>query len=248
MSIRVLLLRFDAPMISFGAPMVDQNGVTQRMPALSMLTGLFGNALGYRHADAGHLTTLQERLRFAARTDRAGASLVDYQIVDLGMPWMDWKTNAWTTRGQLMRRGGGSSDGLHIRYRHFRADSVHTVAVTLESPAASPAIEDLAAALKAPARPLFLGRKTCLPASPLFLRITEAKDLLDALTREARHPRADNGPLPAWWDEGADESVIASVAHDVPTTDERDWRNQVHTGRRLLREGLIDPPAGDPRG
>jgi CRISPR system Cascade subunit CasD len=111
----------------------------------------------------------------------------------------------------------------------------------------SPTIEDLAVALQEPARPLFLGRRTCLPASPLFLRITEAKDLLEALAGESRHPRSDDGPLPAWWDEGADESVV-SAAHDVPTTDERDWSNQVHVGRRLLREGLIDPPAGANRG
>lgn len=248
MTLRVLMLRFDAPLISFGAPMIDHNGTVQRMPALSMLTGLFANALGYRHANSGVLTQLQDRLRFAARTDRAGATLVDYQIVDLGAPWMDSKANGWTTRGHVMHRGGGSSDGLHIRYRHFRADSVHTIATMLEPAGSSPTIDDLAAALQAPARPLFLGRKTCLPASPLFLRVTEARDLLTALALEPRHPRGDDGALPAWWDEGADESVVKSSARDIATTDERDWKNQVHTGRRLMREGLIDPPIGAIRG
>jgi CRISPR system Cascade subunit CasD len=244
MSTQVLMLRFDAPLISFGAPMVDQNGVVQRMPALSMLVGLFANALGYQHRDVQRLTALQNRLRFATRTDRSGANLVDYQIVDLGQPWMDATKNGWTTRGRIMERAGGSSDGLHIRHRHYRADSVHTVAVTLDPPDTSPSLEDLSEALRAPTRPLFLGRKTCLPAGPLLLRVTQARDLLEALANEPRHPRGDDGPLTAWWDEGADESVATSPPRDVPTTDERDWRNQIHTGQRLLREGRINPPQG----
>ena len=40
--VRVLLLRLDAPLVSFGGPMVDHRGVVQRMPALSMITGLLG--------------------------------------------------------------------------------------------------------------------------------------------------------------------------------------------------------------
>ena len=242
MSIHALLLRLDAPLISFGAPMTDHIGCVQRMPALSMLTGLFANALGYTHGDAHRLNALQNRLRIAARTDRSGSPIVDYQIVDLGQPWMDARSNGWTTRGRIMMRAGGNSSGLHIRQRHFLADSVHTVAVTLAQPGDKPTVDDLAASLQMPARPLFIGRKTCLPASPLFLRLTVAEDLLCALVEEPRHARSDSGSLPAWWDEGSDESVASSPARDIATTDERDWQNQVHTGRRLLREGLIDPP------
>ena len=71
---RALLLRFDAPLISFGAPMVDQNGVVQQMPALSMLTGLLGNALGLTHGEHRRLERLQERIRFASRIDCGGRS------------------------------------------------------------------------------------------------------------------------------------------------------------------------------
>ena len=44
-----LILRFDAPLMSFGGPMVDHNGVVQDFPPTSLLTGLIGNALGYEH-------------------------------------------------------------------------------------------------------------------------------------------------------------------------------------------------------
>ena len=53
MMVDALLLRLDAPLMSFGAPMVDSNGVIQEFPALSMLTGLLGNALGGLRA-GGH--------------------------------------------------------------------------------------------------------------------------------------------------------------------------------------------------
>ena len=102
---RALVLRFDAPLISFGAPMVDQNGVIQQMPALSMLTGLLGNALGLTHGDHGRLERLQERIRFGSRIDCAGEAISDYQIVDLGQPWMNVKANGWTTRGRLATPG-----------------------------------------------------------------------------------------------------------------------------------------------
>ena len=105
----VLLLRFDAPLVSFGAPMVDQNGVVQRFPTLSLLTGLIANALGWEHADAEKLASLQERIRYAARIDRQGEALVDYQTVDLGKDWMIGEKAGWTTRGKILDRGGAMS-------------------------------------------------------------------------------------------------------------------------------------------
>ncbi|MBK8980692.1 MAG: type I-E CRISPR-associated protein Cas5/CasD [Planctomycetes bacterium] len=239
---RALILRLEGPLLSFGGPTVDQNGVTQRMPATSMLTGLLGNALGYSHGDAAALQSLQDRIRFAARSDRPGEPVVDYQIVDLGQPWMDGKANGWTTRGRLAGRGGGSSDKLHIRHRHYQADSVYTVALTLDPPDDAPDLDRIAAAMLQPARPLFIGRKTCLPATPIFVRIAEAPSVLHALADEPRGRRTVAGPLAAWWDDGLDESGLAVAPHSIATTDERDWQNQVHTGRRILREGRLDPP------
>ncbi len=238
---RILLLRFDAPLVSFGAPMVDQNGVVQPFPALSMLTGLFGNALGWDHRDWAKLDALQERLRYAARVDRRGEALVDYQTVDLGLPWMDPDQAGWTTRGEIASRGGASSRETHIRYRHYRADSVHTVAITLSGDDA-PSIDDLAAALKAPARPLFLGRKCCVPAAPILLGLVDAPSATSALSDLPRVPRGDTGALPMWWWEGDEGPGCPGESRVIPVTDERDWRNQIHVGRRLMREGLLDPP------
>lgn len=238
---RALVIRLDAPLVSFGAPMIDQNCVVQIFPPLSLLTGLLANALGWDHRDADNLTSLQDRIRFAARIDRSGETLVDYQIADLGQPWMMPKNAGWTTRGAIAERGGASDEGLHIRYRHYRADSVHTLTLTLvgEGP---PSLEDLAQALREPARPLFIGRKCCIPASRLLLDTIEAPSLLAALAAVPRAARADDGPLAACWWDGDDSTGAVGASHDFPVADERDWRNQIHTGRRLMREGRVEPP------
>jgi CRISPR system Cascade subunit CasD len=236
---RVLVLRFDAPLVSFGAPAVDQNGVVQRFPSLSMLTGLLGNALGWDHRDHGALAALQERLRFAARLDRAGEPLVDYQTVFLGADWMVPEKTAWTTHGAIARRAGANDLGTHQRWRHYRADSLTTVVIGLFD--GSPSTDELAHALRQPMRPLFIGRKPCLPASRILVRVVEAASLIEALAAEPRTKRSDPGPLAAtWWhDEPADGAHGESV--EVPVSDERDWRNRVHVGRRLMRIGRVNP-------
>ena len=84
----VLLLKFDAPLMSFGGVMVDQHGPTDRFPGLSMLVGLFANALGYRHRDAERIEQLQNRIEYAARWDVKPESIIDYHTADLAQPKM----------------------------------------------------------------------------------------------------------------------------------------------------------------
>jgi CRISPR system Cascade subunit CasD len=235
--IQVLLLRFDAPLMSFGGTAVDQHRETQDFPALSMLTGLLANALGLDHREDALLHSLQTRLRFAARRDRTGQRIVDFQTVDLGQPHL--VGTGWTTRGVVEGRAGGSAgEGTHIRLREYHADAVFTVAVALDP--GDPGLDTVEAALREPARPLFLGRKACLPATPILLGRLQATSLLDALRqapplrRPARLAAGDTPPLAACWpiEEGG-------TGTPVPVTDERDWANQVHVGRRVVLTGRL---------
>lgn len=242
----VLLLRLDAPLMSFGATRVDANNVTGEFPLRSMIAGLLANALGYDHREAQATGELQRRLRLAARQDRPGQRVVDYQTVDLGQ---DFMLGGWTTRGEVEeRKGGGASEGTHIRYRHYLADALYTVALSLDDPARAPTLSDLEAALREPERPLFLGRKACLPSGPLLLGRVEAPSLLAALraapVAQRRHERGQRRGM-AWWP--ADEEATTS-SRLVPVFEDRDWSNQVHTGRRFVREGLLElsEPATSP--
>ncbi|MEO8257365.1 MAG: type I-E CRISPR-associated protein Cas5/CasD [Acidobacteriota bacterium] len=238
---RILILRLDAPLVSFGGPSIDQNGIVQKFPALSMLTGLIANALGWDHRDINKLEDLQGRLHYAARIDRRGEALIEYQTVDLGSAWMLPENAGWTTHGRVATRGGASAVGTHQRYRHFRADSIHTLALTLTGDG-PPSLDDVAGALREPARPLFIGRKCCLPAAPLLLDTVEAESLTSALVSTPRARRADAGLLPASWWDGDEAGRVSRDSLVVPVTDERDWSNRVHVGRRLTREGRVDPP------
>lgn len=242
--IDALILRFDAPLMSFGAPIVDQNGVIQPYPALSMMTGLLANALGFDHSEFDRLERLQERLRYGSRQDRKGRRIEDYQTVDLSKPYMD-DDRAWTTRGLLEKRKGGSaSSGTHIRRRDYWADAVHTVAVTLDPPDEEPTIDDVERAVQHPARPLFIGRKPCLPAAPLFVRRLRAQTLRDALARAPLAERSTGRRLTAWWptnpkDDGPSSDEAGTEERKKPVTDRRDWANQIHVGQRWIARGTL---------
>lgn len=232
-----LLLRLDAPLMSFGGVVVDQINPADRFPGRSLLAGLIGNALSWVHDDTDRLNDLQNRLRHAARWDAVPERVVDYHTVDLGQPSMH--DTGWTTRGRREDRGSGAAtSGTHQRYRHYWANGCATVAVTLVGDAAPPDLEAIEAALQAPARPLFLGRKTCMPATPVLLGRRSAARLRDALAAE---PLADIGArhrparLEACWplDEGGG-------AHAVELADLRDWRHNVHRGTQRYAVGLLE--------
>lgn len=245
MTADILVLRLDAPMVSFGGPVVDAIGAVDAFPGLSLIAGLIANALGWDHRNDDRLQRLQGRLRIAVRCDRPGEPLVDYQTVDLGQGFMEV---GWTTWGRAeSRRGGDAREATHIRSRHYRADSVHTVALTLSPAGEDPDVGRLAQALDTPARPLFIGRKCCLPAAPLLAGRVRAASPLEALQRLPRLPRDRTGlpageRLAACWEAEDGAEPDEAIGRLVPAFDRRDWANQLHLGRRLVWQGSIDPP------
>lgn len=232
-----LLLRLDAPLMSFGGVVIDQINPVERFPGRSLLTGLLGNALGWDHRDSAALARLQERLRHAARWDAQPEHIVDYQTVDLGQAHL--VDTGWTTRGRREDRGSGkATSGTHQRYRHYWANGVATVAIALTD-AEAPDLAALERALCSPARPLFIGRKPCLPAARILLGRRQAAKLRIALAAE---PLADIGTrgrpaaIEACWpaDEGAGQDVIERY-------DLRDWPNNLHRGSQAYAVGILEP-------
>jgi CRISPR system Cascade subunit CasD len=271
---RYLLLTLDGPLQSYGGPAVDQNGVIDPFPATALLTGLIANALGWTHGETDRLQALQDRLVHAALRIDPGDPLVDFQTADLGQPFLD-DALAWTTRGRPERRKGGSAAAATtIRHRHYRAGALTRVALTLdpETAAGGPDLGAVAAALVRPARPLFLGRKTCLPAAPLVDPAApgvEAADLLDALAARPVGPAGGAPPndpasrleagaaeadgriaLSAQWPAPPAGPEIGDRGHATDTltvVDRRDWANQIHGGSRPVCRGrLWVPRAADP--
>lgn len=76
---RHLLVRLEAPLIAFGGETIDNFGVIRDFPALSMLTGLLANALGWRREEDQRHNQLQQRLVMGTRIECMGHRLTDYQ-------------------------------------------------------------------------------------------------------------------------------------------------------------------------
>jgi CRISPR system Cascade subunit CasD len=224
-----LLLRLEGPLLAFGGEAVDARGVIGDFPAASMMTGLLANALGFRRSERDRLQRLQDRLIFAARIDREGARITDFQTAELGHNDL-----GWTTRGHSEGRAGGVGTyiGPHIRRRDYDSDKSVAVALRLDTPDEPPTLQDCAAALAEPARPLFMGRKPCLPCVPILVtrEPIEAPDLMGAL---AKCPIADDASdririmLPT-----SEESESRDERRAI--TDARNWLSGVHGGSRVV--------------
>ena len=173
-----LVLRLEAPLMAFGGETIDNYGVIRWFPSASMLTGLLANALGWRRIERKLHQHLQDRLIFAARIDRepaGGVRLQDFQTAAINN-----KERSWTTRGYPEGRTGGTFQN-HLRYRDYWADMCVTIALRLNHAEDSLTLDELAEALKKPARPLFIGRKPCLPSRRLFDGFAEGETATDAL-------------------------------------------------------------------
>jgi CRISPR system Cascade subunit CasD len=235
-----LLLRLEAPLMAFGSEMVDARGPIRDFPAGSMLTGLLANALGLDRTDRTAHQRLQDRLVFGARLDDPGERLRDFQTAALGAG-----DRGWTTRGLPEGRAGGAATygSPHIRERDYLADACVTVALRLEPADEAPTVAKLAEALTEPARPLFLGRKPCLPSGPLLLGMTEAATVLDALFDAPSSDRMPNSASMGY--------VLVGRAQDeakgrlkpleiLALTDERNWLAGVHGGLRRAVRGVLE--------
>ena len=247
---RHLILNLESPLMAFGGETIDNYGVIRWFPSASMLTGLFANALGWRRVDRERHQQLQDRLVFAARIDRepaGGVRMQDYQTARL---YEDEK--GWTTRGEpegreksptYKREGSEGRKALtHLRYRDYFADMRVTVALRLDPDGGSPTLDTLASALREPARPLFIGRKPCIPSTPLVgdKDIVEGDTALRALLDRTIDLNPDDtdpdDPVRLLWpdDEGA-EGVREDRSYML--TDERNWVSGLHGGGRLVFEG-----------
>ncbi len=236
---RHLLLRFTAPLLAFGGETIDNYGVIRAFPALSMITGLLANALGWRREDTERHQRLQERLVMGARYEHEGHAVRDYQTALLCE-----SDQGWTTHGVPEGRAKSPSYGVQPdgrkaltlqRYRDYHADLAMLVAVRLEPPAETPTLDDLAQALDHPARPLFIGRKPCLPTGRLFAGWQEGENLLAVLCA-APWPVIPIDGVRAQWPEG--EGVSAGDRL-LDLCDERNWISGVHGGWRPVREGRV---------
>lgn len=228
---RHLLIRLSSPLIAFGGETIDNFGVIRDFPALSMVTGLIANALGWDRGDDVLHNRLQERLRLGAMLEIQGSRLTDFQTAQLGA-----NDKAWTTWGTVEERRGGAAsyDSPHLRYRDYHVDLTALIVLRLEHAEESPTLNEVAQALDRPQRPLFIGRKPCLSVGRLVAGWVDADSVLQALQLAPCTNGTDG--LRAQWPDGEGQLPGARL---VDVCDERNWTSGVHGGWRPVREGFI---------
>lgn len=235
---RLIRLRFEAPLMAFGAPTINAKAPTYPFPTLSMVSGLIANALGYDHLERGRTQGIQNKIEIASVAIREGGRLEDFSCAAV-----DLADETWTTYGEPIGREGAktSYSSTTQRFPQYIEDGAFVTFVAVDESQAGPTLGEMAAALARPARPLFIGRKSCVPTARLFAGIVEVDDIAEALVEAATE--ADRDALGQWPE---DWTVPASRTRMVPVSDARDWATRVHGGQRLLTQGYIDLARGIP--
>lgn len=238
---RHIILALDAPLMSFGDHSIDARVPTARFPAVSAISGMIANALGYNRAQIDALSRLQRRLRFAARIERAPAGIAplsDFQTADLQAD-----DRAWTTRGQPEGRRGspatykGSASAINTREYH--ADAIVVLAARLDPADEPPTLSDIAQALIKPVHAPYIGRKSCIPADRLYRGETIGETTLSALLAA---PLITERPaeIAVMWREGEGAPGI-EPERAYAFADERNWRAGHHGGGAMAFEASINP-------
>lgn len=174
-----LFLRLESPLQSWGENGQWSERRTAPEPTKSGVVGLLACALGW--ADDERICALSKRIRIGVRCDLPGtpSPLVDYHTVGGG----------YNTPQLLTAEGKPklSSGKPHIEqtWRYYLCDASFLVAIQPQQPGDTGLIAELGEALQSPVWPLFLGRKSCPPARPVYEDVGDYATLEDAMEK---HP------------------------------------------------------------
>ncbi len=146
-----LLLLLAGPMQAWGDSSRFVQRDTRMVPTKSGVLGLLAAAQGRRRTDP--IEDLAS-LRFGVRSDQPGSLQRDFQTA------IDWRTEK----------------SMPLSYRYYIADAKFVAGV--EGP--TPLIQALAEHVRAPAFPLYLGRRSCPVSEDVFLGVSD-EPLEDAL-------------------------------------------------------------------
>lgn len=226
----VLALRLAGPLQSWGARSRFVRRSTEAMPTKSGILGLLAAAQGLRRQDP-----LEEllKLRLAVRVDQQGRVLRDFHTA----------------------HHAESGAAMPLSERFYWSDAIFTAGV--EGP--QPVMEGLAEALADPAYPLYLGRRSCVPAGRMVLGLFEAPlaETISVLPWQASARVQRNTPTASVvLDVQADLGVFPGVEaarqlQDVPLSfdPERrmyDVRSVVDTSVSVTNPAFVAPPPHDP--
>lgn len=166
-----LFLRLEGPMQSWGDHGQWAVRDSRLEPTKSGIVGLVACAWGINADD--ELRQLSRQIRIGVRCDRPGKPLEDYQTIGGGYE----KPMLLQADGYLKKIPNSDKPHIEQTWRTYIHDASFLVAVRADAAL----IEILAEVIQNPCWPVYLGRKSCLPAFPLFAGIGGFASLEDAL-------------------------------------------------------------------
>lgn len=214
----IALLRFEAPLMSFGGVRIDAYDRAGLIPTPSLVTGLFGAALGIPRRNASTLQAMQDSIQVAVAVERSGRVMKDYQTADLSKPYMVGPM--WTVEGRPVERAGSEITSTRQQWRQYIADGAVVASVEIGN-GFPVTIEALETAMLEPKHPLFIGRANC-PPSGMIWQGSDTGDMLESLSRMVG--KAEEYVLPA--------AIYPPEMGDLLLTvvSRKDWRTGQHTG------------------
>lgn len=214
----VLLLRLAGPLQSWGVTSRFVRRTTEAAPTKSGIIGLLAAAQGRRRNDP--IEDLVG-LRLAVRTDQQGELLRDFH-----------------TAHHLV-----SGDSMPLSERFYWADAVFVAGIEAEQQV----VAGLADALADPAFPIYLGRRSCVPAGRVILGVEQDHDLETVMrttpwqagsVHRRRLRRQKLVPLTVQADAGVLDGVAPSRRlQDVPFSFSPEGRQY---GTREVAEVVVD--------
>lgn len=179
-----LVFQLQAPMSSWGVPAVGETRGTASWASQSALVGLLGAALGLRREDEAAHASLRDGFGFAVALLSEGSLLRDYHTAQVP------PRTALKNRAHATRRDELSVDkealGTTQSWRDYRVNAACLVALQPRPVQQGGfTLQTLADALRRPKFTLFVGRKSCPPAAPLWPQVIDAASALDAFARYA---------------------------------------------------------------
>jgi CRISPR system Cascade subunit CasD len=224
-----LVFQLQAPLSSWGDAAVGEYRGTADLPSQSALVGLLGAALGLDRADEAAHAALRDGYGWAVAQLASGSLLRDYHTAQVP-PRSALKGRPHATRRHELQVPKDDL-GTILSTRDYRQNAVSLAAAQLRSNAAVPySLDALAAALRRPRFVLYLGRKACAPAAPLWPQVIEAATASDAFEQyrsrfdAARQVKGKEGrsgvllePLPPIGKVTFDDHVTAGLPRDLTT-------------------------------
>lgn len=177
-----LVFSLYGPMAAWGDIAVGGMRPSHRHPTKSAIFGLLAAAQGIQRVEEERLQQLQKGLGFAVRLDVEGQLIIDYHTTQVPTKQALKNHPHATRRDELM----APKLTTILSDREYYCDALYTIVLWQRNDKIS--LAELKDSLRQPSFTLYLGRKSCPLAMPIFSLLCEADAIEDALAAYDNQP------------------------------------------------------------